>query len=184
MPPLPRYDGLHPLVVHLPLGLLMFAPVLVLASLALRAHRTGLAIGALLLVMAGTCGAWVAVSTGEAAKEIAERGATDVVEDAMEEHEEAAERAAWAFTALALAYAALVGVPLLRRRELPRRLDLALHAAFLAAYAGGAALLSDAGHRGGLLVHAHGVRARTAESIDGPAPAAPDDGGGRRHRGR
>lgn len=146
-----------------------------------------MAAAALAVMIAGTLAALAAASAGEAAKEAAEETPAGRAADGlMEEHEEEAESVAPIFAGLTLLYAALLGVPLLRKKPLPRKADLALHALLLLLYAGGAVRISKAAHLGGLLVHGKGVHAVLAPG-DGGAPAGGgegDDDGGRRRRGR
>ncbi|HMM34152.1 MAG TPA: hypothetical protein PKA62_05380, partial [Thermoanaerobaculia bacterium] len=73
LPPMPSWDGLHPLIVHFPVALLLVAPVLVLLALVVRGHRRGLLLAALALMVLGTAASWVAVSTVEAAGKLADR---------------------------------------------------------------------------------------------------------------
>ena len=173
MPPLttlPSWDALHPLAVHFPVALLLTAPLLVLAGLALPAHRRGLGLAALLVMVVGTAGAFLAVATGEAAEWRA-----DLVPGAgavLEEHEEHGEQARTVFTVLTLAWAGLLFLPaLLRRRAGGGGPPAALHPvwtlAWLAAWILGLVLLVETAALGGRLVHELGVRGA------GPAPAAP-----------
>jgi uncharacterized membrane protein len=159
---IPDWNGLHPLVVHFPVALLLVAPVLVLVGLALERQRAFLFAG--LLVMAlGTVGAWVAVETGEAAGELAER--MPGVEPVLERHGEMAETTRTLFTVLTLVYAGLLFAPLALKRQ-PRRLaDVGAHGLFLAAYAAAAVYLAQTAHQGGILVHQYGVHA-----LQGAAP--------------
>lgn len=194
-PPLPPLEGMHPLVVHLPLGLLMAAPVLVVLSVLFAKHARGFAWAALTMLALGTGGAVAAKYTGEAAEEVAEAqlDASGVGDDPLHEHEEAAERAVLAFAVLTALYAAVVVAPVVRRKEWSRPVHLGLNAGVLALWAVAALLLANAGHLGGLLVHKYGVRAPTAEStgaVDRPGDGAgrDDDGDGddrgRNRRGR
>ena len=72
-PPIPSWDALHPLIVHFPIALLLVAPILVLGGMLLPRQSTGLFIAALVLMAIGTVATYFAISTGEAAAEIAER---------------------------------------------------------------------------------------------------------------
>ena len=169
------WNALHPLVVHFPIGLLLTAPILVVIGLALRLRAFLFA--ALVVMAVGVAGAWVAVATGEAAGEIAER--LPAVEEAVEEHGEHAETSRALFTALTAAYAALLLAPVALKRPIHRWPDIAAHVAFLFLYAGAALHLARAAHEGGLLVHRHGIHASLGEGT--PAEAR---GQGERHRER
>lgn len=164
LPPLPPWTGLHPLVVHFPIALLLVAPILVVLSIIWSRPRTELAAAALLLMVIGTIGAIVAVSTGKAAGELADR--TLVPSGALEQHEELAETTRNVFALLTSAFAAIVAVPLVRRRAWSQSRYAVIAGVFLLFYAGGALALVNAAHYGGRLVHQYGVRAMV-----GPTPA-------------
>jgi uncharacterized membrane protein len=169
LPQLPDWTGIHPLVIHFPIALLLVAPLLVALGLAVRNGRRAYLVSALILMALGTLGAYIAVSTGEAAGEIAEQ--TAGAEGLLEQHEELAEAARTVFTALTALFAALVAIPWLRKKEPQGRLFLAAHVAFLLLYVGGAVVLVNAAHLGGRLVHEAGVRAQLTPQT--PATAAP-----------
>jgi uncharacterized membrane protein len=169
MPALPTWDALHPLVIHFPIALLLVAPLFVVLGLVLRKHATALFGAALLLMLLGTIAAFVAVSTGEAASDLAERSAG--IEPVLEEHEELAETTRTVFAILTLVFAAMLAAPWLLRRKVPVAATVVANVVFLAMYTGGATLLVRTGHQGGLLVHEYGVRALL------PASMLPDQGG-------
>lgn len=165
LPPIPSWDGLHPLVVHFPVALLLVAPLLVLVGLMLKPERgRGLLLSALVLMVLGTAAAWVAVGTGEAAGRMAER--TPAINAILEHHEELAENVRLVFTALTAVFAAVLFVPSLLRRPLRRAATASMLVVFLAFYAVGALLLANTAHNGGRLVHEQGVHALLP-----PAPA-------------
>jgi uncharacterized membrane protein len=166
-PPLPSWDGLHPLIVHFPVALLMVAPLLVLLALVLRAHRRGLLLAALVLMVLGTASTWVAVSTGEAAGKLADR--TPEVTAVISHHEELAESTRTVFTVLTLVFAAMVGAQALRRREVGEIATMVLAFLFLSVYGAGTLMLANTAHNGGRLVHELGVRSLMPES---PLPVA------------
>jgi uncharacterized membrane protein len=182
--PIPPWEGAHPIVVHFPIGLLLFAPLLVVLALLVPKLRRGLAVAALATMAAGATGAVVAVASGEATAEVvgdaaAARGAERLLHD----HGEAGERARNAFLVLTGLYGLLGIVPAARGKELSRKVDLAAHGAFLLAYAGGCLLLAHAGHLGGRLVHEKGVRAHVGLEAGSGGGGAEDRGGGRRRGG-
>ena len=156
-PPVPDFDSLHPLVVHFPVALLLTAPILVLLALLVPRHRAGLSLGALTIMVLGTIAAYVAVASGEAAAELAER--TPEVAAVLEEHEELAESARLVFTILTVIFAAIVALPMVIRRKLPKAVLPATYLVFLLVYSAGTLLLANTAHNGGLLVHKHGVHA-------------------------
>ncbi len=166
-PPLPSWDGLHPLIVHFPVALLLVAPLFVLLALVWRAHRRGLLLAALLLMVLGTASTYIAVSTGEAAGKLADR--SPEVTAVLSHHEELAESTRTAFTVLTLVFAGLVFAPVLLRREVGEATTVALAVLFLLVYGAGALVLANTAHNGGRLVHELGVRSLMPSS---PLPVA------------
>src|SRR5450759_3598419 len=71
LPPLPTWDGLHPLVTHFPIALLLVAPLFVVLGLFRRPSARAFLLAALLLMVLGTTAIFVAVPTGEAAGRLA-----------------------------------------------------------------------------------------------------------------
>jgi uncharacterized membrane protein len=175
LPPMPTWDGLHPLIIHFPIALLMVAPLLVILGAIFR-KRGGpaLMLAALLLMVLGTCSTYVAVSTGEAAGELADR--TPAINAVLEHHEELAEQTRLVFTVLTVLFAGFIGLELLPERRLGTFTYGAVLAVLLVLYSGGALLLANAAHNGGRLVHELGVRSLMAPE---PLPGAPGmhDGG-------
>ncbi len=155
LPPIPAWEGLHPLVIHFPIALLVAAPLFLVAGLLPWRHARSFAVSALAMVALGTAGTWVAVATGHAAGEMVVR--TPEVSAALERHEEIAETVRTLFTGLTAILAALLVLPSLLRRELGRKLQLSVHAIFLVLYLAGTMTLVNAAHQGGRLVHQLGV---------------------------
>ncbi len=182
IPPIPPWEGAHPIVVHFPLALLMAAPVLVVLSLLVPKLRRGIALSALAVMALGAAGASLAVASGEATAEVVEHTPEGkAAEGLLHDHEEAAETAQVLFLLLTAGYGAMVIVPVVRGKEFPRGADLAVHGVFLALYGVSCAFLGSVGHMGGRLVHEKGVRA----PMGAPAPGdGAGDDGGRRGRDR
>ena len=90
LPPIPPWEGAHPIVVHFPLALLLVAPVLVVLSLLVPKLRRGIALSALAVMALGGAGASLAVASGEATEHAVERTPEGrAAEDLIEEHSEA-----------------------------------------------------------------------------------------------
>lgn len=156
-PPIPSWDTLHPLVIHFPVALLLVAPLFVALGALSGKRGKGLLVAALMLMILGTISAYLAVGTGEAAADLADR--SPQMAPVLAHHQHLAERTRLIFTALTTLFAALVILPVLLKREMKRALALCLYAAFLALYAFGALTLVNTAHNGGRLVHEFGVRA-------------------------
>jgi uncharacterized membrane protein len=172
LPPLPGWNGLHPLVTHFPIGLLLTVPVFLVISLCWPRRRTW-AIAALVLMLLGTAGAFLATSTGEASAEAVElAGRAGAV---LERHEDLAELARNLFAGLAGVFIAIVGAPHLLARRWRPIFSTVLEGGFLAAYLGACIVLANAAHEGGRLVHEFGIHASLAASagasVGEPPPA-------------
>ncbi len=157
-PPIPTWDGLHPLIIHFPIALLLVAPIFVVAGAALTpAKGRPYLIAAMILLLAGTASIFIAIETGEAAGKLAER--TPGMEQILENHESLAERTQAVFSVLSVIFVALIGVPWLLKRADSRLTTTILPLAFLVLYSAGTMLLVNTAHNGGRLVHEFGVRA-------------------------
>ena len=168
-PPIPTWDGLHPIITHFPIALLLVAPVFLVLALLLKTHEKGLLIATAVTMILGVVGAFVAVSTGEAAGELAER--MPGVEAAIERHEELAELARNLFAGLA----GLLGVIVVWRlvmKSTRRAPFIVVGILYLALHAGASLVLANAAHEGGRLVHEFGVRAMLTPASAAGTPAA------------
>ena len=141
-------DPLHPVIVHFPIVLVAFLPVVAVIALVLiqrgaRARGTWAGVVALAAVL--SLSAWVSVETGEEQEEAVERV---VPEDAIHEHEEAAE----AFLLLTLGGLLVLGVGLA-----PGRVGRVGRFAGAVVTLGLLAAGVNVGHTGGELVYTHGA---------------------------
>lgn len=160
LPPLPSWDGLHPLIIHFPIALLIVVPILILIGAFSAKRGKAFLVSALILMAIGTAATFIAVSTGEAAGELAERVAN--VEPVLESHEELAETTRTVFSVLTAVFGIIVIAPMIFRKELSARVTIPLNLAFLLFYSSGIVLLINTAHEGGRLVHQYGVHAMMA----------------------
>jgi uncharacterized membrane protein len=173
-PPIPSWDGLHPLIIHFPIALLLIAPIFVVVGAALTpAKGRPYLIAAMVILLAGTASIFIAVETGEAAGKLAER--TPGMERILENHESLAERTQAVFSVLSVIFVALVAVPWLVKRTDTRLTTTILPLAFLVLYSAGALLLINTAHNGGRLVHEFGVRAMVSPTPAGTEAALPNE---------
>ena len=172
-PQIPSWDALHPLIIHFPIALLLVAPLLVVLGILFRKPGRGLLIAALIMMLLGTIGIYLALATGEAAGELAER--TPGVAAVLERHEELAQTARAMFTALTIVFAAILFAPAFFKKVLSRKSTAAISLAFLLFYAAGAIVLANVAHQGGRLVHEYGVRAMITSKEQNPPPGNNSD---------
>jgi uncharacterized membrane protein len=145
------WNHIHPALVHFPIALLTVAPLLVLLGLLWPAQRRGIHAAALVLLACGFGGLLLALESGEAVERYAR--ATPALMAGLREHELLAQKATALFGLLGVAFAVLWVLPLMRKRELPRNLELGLLLLWLIFSAGGVITLGLTGHAGGHLVH-------------------------------
>jgi uncharacterized membrane protein len=188
LPPIPSWDGLHPIIVHFPIALFLVAPILILIGIFMPNRGRGFLTSAFILMLIGTIATWIAVSTGEEAGEIAERMAN--VEAVLENHEDLAETTRNVFTALTVIFGTILLVPRFFRKEPSQehrifslsgaqKIVIPLCLGFLLFYSAGLILLVKTAHEGGRLVHEFGVRAmmNTTQNA-GTQPPVGSNGGG------
>lgn len=174
LPPLPPtnvpWPGMHVLVVHFPIALLLVAPVFVLLGLIFAPRWQGFAVSAVLLLALGTAGAFLATATGLAARDIVEEG-PDEMFDVMEEHEEYALLTRNIYLGVTIAYAVFVLLTLTVSSIGKAVVRVPISLIFLVAMAVAALYLAHTAHLGGTLVHQYGVKAKLSET---PPPAEAD----------
>ncbi len=162
-PPIPGWAGLHPLIVHFPIALLIVAPLFILLAILFPRARMAMAASAVVLMLAGTIAAFVAVEAGEQAAELADR--TEAIAPVLDRHAELAEQTRTAFAILTVLYAAALAAPrFTRKRQWGGRAFVAMSVVYLLLYGGGLLLLVNTAHQGGLLVHQFGVRSIVAQA--------------------
>ncbi len=161
-PNLPSWDSIHPLIVHFPIALILVAPIFVIASMVFRKSAFPLGACALILMAMGTVGAILAVATGEAGAELAER--VPGVEVTLEKHEDLAETTRTMLIVVTVVYALIVAAPLAMKKLMDPVPSTLLNVSFLVLYLVGASFLINTAHQGGLLVHAYGVHAMLGPS--------------------
>lgn len=155
-PSLPPFEGLHPLVVHFPIALLLTVWIPALTGLFLRKHTQHWWFATLLWLALGVTGAMAAVITGEAAEEIA-IVTTDAAKTLLHEHEEAGELTRTLFIITFL----LSLTTFLMRYVWSAKKQIIIAAATITTlvYAASTLILINTAHQGGLLVHQHSILA-------------------------
>ena len=160
-PPLPTWETAHPVVVHLPIGVLAAVPLIALWAMIAGANRRTVGWAVMLLVLVGTTGTVLAAASGARAQEIANvpGGAAKL----LDRHEELGELARNSFLGVAGAYAAITILSMILKDRIKRPVWVVLHAAWLIGFFAAFLVLANAGHMGGRLVHEFGVRAQLHE---------------------
>ncbi len=167
-PPLPPWEGMHPLVVHFPIALMIVAPVLMLLAIIFPTRSFGLA--ALVVMVLGVASAWVATNTGEAALGVVEMEADEAWELA-EVHEELTHFARNIFTLLTIAYAIILFTA---AKSEKKWLRVGAPLLLLLLWAPALNILANAAHSGGELVHRYGAKAPLAEEATDEEPMEED----------
>ena len=176
LPPLQPWDAAHPLIVHLPIGILFAAPVLVFFALAIPRWSRPLSVAALAIIGLGAIGLFIAAASGEAGAQLVIR--EPGLDEALDAHAALGYAARTWFGWLFGGYAALTAYACLpahfgargeasdeskcemrRPAAFNRRIFTLASLAYLAVYSAGLAALARAGHAGAALVHVHGVQA-------------------------
>lgn len=152
------WDSLHPFVVHFPVALLVTAPFMIILALLFGAQARTFLLSALVLVVGGTAGIFLGVSTGEAAA-LAIETSTAEADLVIDQHQELAEQLRPLFALLTLSLGVVVSIwpRIVRWRKGAATVTLVV---FLAIYAGASAVLVRTAHSGGRLVHEFGIHAR------------------------
>ncbi len=163
LPPIPSWSELHPLVIHFPIALLMVAPLFIIAGILMNPHKgRPFLIAAFCLMLLGTAGTFLAIATGEAAGEVAER--TAAMSAVLERHEDLAETTRIIFSVLTVIFATILFLPRLLKRETTMAVARILPLAFLLFYGAGTVVLVNTAHNGGRLVHELGIHAGLAQT--------------------
>ena len=173
-PPIPPWDGAHPILVHLPLGALPVAGLLALcAMLSVKSRRAWA--GATFLALAfGTLGTVLAAMSGEATEQAVEIPAA--ADRVFSEHEHLAEFTRNMFLVTSGGYVLVLGCALIWKERFKRGMWIGAHIVFLGLFGYAFLNLANTGHLGGRLVHQYGVRAPIGAEPDAAnAPPAADE---------
>jgi uncharacterized membrane protein len=173
-PPVPEWNAAHVILVHFPIGLLLFTPVMLLLALLARKSGRQFAIAAFVVLLAGSIAAQVAVMSGEAAEELAaEQGIHDdpAMHEALEKHEEGALLARNLFAGITILYLVYLLLPAVRSGRLGEGAQAAALLVFLLLTLGSGLILVNAAHAGGQLVHVHGILAPLDDSAGATSAA-------------
>lgn len=158
IPQIPDWDAMHPIVIHFPVALLMAAPMLIFVGLIVPRLRSGFYLSGLVVLILGSIGAIVSVSTGEAAAQVADR--TKQVTKLITEHGHMADLTRNLYLGLTLVWGGLLLASRLGGSSwFKPKVQFVAVALFLLVNIPGSLLIANMAHVGGRLVHEEGVHA-------------------------
>lgn len=150
---LPAWEGLHPLVVHFPIGLLVILPLLLLLSIVIKEQNKCFTNASLIILIIGTIGTMLAVATGLAAEEVAK--ITEEAKEVLEKHEALAAICRNLYMSLSVFYAIFVYYT--NKNIMKPSLKTTLQIIFIVYSLLGIWFLMNTGHYGARLVHEFGI---------------------------
>ncbi len=171
LPALPPLEGMHPLMVHIPLVLLVFVPFWWVLALIWPAHRSAWAIAGLICLWLGTAGSWAAEFTGHASvaagviEAAAARQSGEMQQHLLSTfttHQSLATLTRNVFSLLSILSLLPLGLSRITAKPLTSRLTGLLVLGIILWVPAGW-ILMHAGHEGAELVHEYGVIAGLVE---------------------
>jgi len=152
---IPSWERIHPLIIHFPIVLLLFAPVLAFVALFFKKIRFGLLVATFILILVGSFTSYLAVSSGRAAED--EVKMSPAAQEVFEVHEALGIKTRNIFTLVTLLFGLSLVAGVWNKSDLAQGASIALAVATIAAFGWGAVTLTETGHRGAMLVHDYGV---------------------------
>ncbi len=154
IPPVPNWSGLHALLTHVPIALILLSPVSVVCGALLQgAWAKRCLIISVALLGTGAALMYIAILTGLDAVSFHEF--SNEMQEVLSEHQQMARRAASALLLAASLYALTLALRLWLGVKDNRMISTVLPAAFLLFYGIGLFQLINAVHHGAQLVHGH-----------------------------
>lgn len=165
LPSPPPPEGMHPMIVHFPIALLLVAPILVGIGLFTKRCLMAWWAAAAVILLLGTIGAWAATISGEASESAglvkaamaAQPESSKIIDETLETHSELAESARNIFTVVTALFSLFVVFSLVTKREYSRVAAFGIAVVFLILWGFGAVKIAQAGHLGATLVHKYQV---------------------------
>lgn len=129
IPSIPSWDAFHPGISHFPMVLLLVVPIFILMGLLSPARRQKLIGMAFWFLLLGTVGVYLSASTGDAARDFAQR--SPEITKAIEEHENIGASVRAVYSALTLLLSGFLFAPQLLRKHFSKKASLVLMVLFL-----------------------------------------------------
>jgi uncharacterized membrane protein len=154
IPPLPNWSGLHPLLTHFPVAMILLSPVsIILGALLDGRWSKRFLMMSLVLLSVGATLMYFAISTGVDAVSVHQLSTEK--QSVLDEHRSMARGATSAITLAALLYALTLAIRRWLGVEDNRMVTTILPIAFLVFYSFGVFQLFNAVQHGAQLVHGH-----------------------------
>ena len=169
LPPMQNWDAMHPLIIHIPIGLLLFVPIIIMLGLVAKQNKDTYYLIGFIILVAGSIGLLLAIASGEAAANVADTsiGNSKAI---LEEHEELAETTRNVYLILTLLYAAFLFLPKVIGKVLSDKVKLLGNIAFAVIFCIGIIFVVNTAHYGGVLVHEFGIKSKIKSSnVSNPA---------------
>jgi uncharacterized membrane protein len=155
IPAIPSWERIHPLIVHFPIALLLFAPVFAIAAAFAKKMRMGLLVAAFIMIAAGTIAAYLAVSSGKAAEETLRMSRQ--AKEVFEQHEALGIETSNIFKIVTVIFALTLGLAYGGEGKWKKSAVAAAGVATCVLYAWGALTVINTGHHGAMLVYDYDV---------------------------
>lgn len=152
---LPGWEGMHPMVVHFPIGLLVILPLLLLLSLVIKEQNKCFTNASLIILIIGTVGTMLSVATGLATMEVAK--ITEEAKEIINKHESLAAISRNLYMSFSVFYAIFVYYT--NKNIMKPSLKATLQIIFIVYSILGIWFLVNTGHYGARLVHEFGIHA-------------------------
>lgn len=151
----PGWEGMHPMIVHFPIGLLVILPLLLLLSLVIKEQNKCFTNASLIILIIGTLGTMLSVATGLASMEVAK--ITEEAKEIINKHESLAAICRNLYMSFTVFYAIFVYYT--NKNIMKPSLKATLQIIFIVYSLLGIWFLVNTGHYGARLVHEFGVHA-------------------------
>lgn len=152
---IPSWEGLHPFLVHFPIGLLVVLPLLLILSIVIKEQHKCFTNASLIILIIGTIGTMLSVATGLAAMDVAK--ITEEAKEVLDKHEALAAISRNLYMSFTVFYAIFVYYT--NKNIMKPSLKTTIQIIFIIYSLLGIWFLINTGHYGARLVHEFGIHA-------------------------